>query len=263
MPRASCADRTSAPAPPDASPRPHRHPPGTGAHRAARRQATEPPVDEPRGGRGVGTRGRPCPHLRTVGAMDASATEPPDRLNEIALLLNRRQWRPSPVELEAGAAFFHLLRRAEQRQRPEFPRGTRVWQQTYTEAVAAGAEGVWRTREDLLPVWRDRLAASPMRELLEMYAGRGQPLLDHAQRLAAAWRAACLPEPAADLVEAESRRLGIAADAGLMALRYARACRWEETQLPRALRDELDALFLRLETVRSTVMAAVTGDVDF
>ncbi|MEU4347101.1 hypothetical protein [Streptomyces sp. NPDC023838] len=195
--------------------------------------------------------------------MNASPTAPPDRLSEIALLLNRRQWCPSPEEREAGAAFFHLLRRAERRRRPEFPRGTQPWEQTCTEAVAAGAEGVWRTREELLTAWRDRLAASPMRELLEMYAGLGQPLLDHAQCLAAAWRDADLPEPAADRVEAESRRLGIAADTGRMALRYDHACRWEEAQMSVALRGELDTLFRRLGTVRSTVMAAVSGDVDF
>ncbi|MEV6426063.1 hypothetical protein [Streptomyces sp. NPDC051662] len=118
---------------------------------------------------------------------------------------------------------------------------------------------------ELLSVWKDRLPGSPMVELVEQYVIGAEPLLLHTERLVAAWSGVTFPEPTADEIAYEARRLNVPAEEGEANLRYWKAVRWEEEaeHHPESLWDELSPVWFYLGAVRSTMMAAVTGDTDY
>ncbi|MFF1422020.1 hypothetical protein [Streptomyces sp. NPDC058280] len=189
-------------------------------------------------------------------------TDAPDRLREIARSLNRRHWQPTVLEVAFGAAFFQRLKGLEEEPQPEFPRGADDWTRLHTENLAVLARTVTMAQDEL-SAWKDRLPGSPMVELVEQYVSAAQPLLPHAERLAAAWRGATLPEPTADEIAYEARRLNVSPEEGETNLRYWKAVRWEEEHNSSSLWDDLRPVWSYLGAVRTTMMAAVTGDTDY
>ncbi|MFJ9034535.1 hypothetical protein ACIRQP_40065 [Streptomyces sp. NPDC102274] len=190
-------------------------------------------------------------------------TKAPERLREIARSLNRRQWRPTPAEVELGSTFFHRVKELEEEPHPEFPRGADHWSRLHTENLVVLARTVTMARDELLSVWKDRLPGSPMVELVEQYVSGAEPLLPHAERLVAAWHGVTFPEPIADEIAYEAKRLNVSAEEGEANLRYWKAVRWEEKHHPESLWDDLRPAWSYLGAVRSTMMAAVTGDTDY
>jgi hypothetical protein len=190
-------------------------------------------------------------------------TENPDRLGEIARSLNRCWWLPTVEEVEFGGAFFRLRRGVEEDPDSGFPRGLASWNCLRTEVFTALARTVRAVQEDLLPSWRHRLDGSPMVELVDLYVSAGRPILPHAEQLMAAWRDVSLPEPSAEEIAYEARRLNVTPEEGEVNLRFFNAHRWEQATVPRSLWDGLLPVSARLGAIQSTMMAAVTGDTEY
>ncbi|MGW0731867.1 hypothetical protein [Streptomyces sp. NPDC002851] len=194
-------------------------------------------------------------------------TETPDarRLIEIARSLNRYQWQPTDEEIECGAAFFHLVKGMEEKERPSFPRSTELWKpRLRTENVAVLAEEVAMLRDVFVPGWRDRLqGGSPMLELVDMYVRGAQPVVERAGDVLAAWRTAALPEPTCEDIAYRVRYSDASAEEVAAQLRYEGAARWEEESPRRSLWKEMEPSWNHLGAVRSTMMAAVSGDVEY
>ncbi|MFD4561243.1 hypothetical protein ACFWP5_44190 [Streptomyces sp. NPDC058469] len=188
------------------------------------------------------------------------------RLSEIARSLNRYQWQPSDEEATCGAAFFQLVKSTEEKERG-FPRGTEPGPWTprlRTENVAVLADEVTMLREEFLPEWRERLpAGSPMAELIDMYVRGAQPVVRHADAVLAAWAEAVLPEPTEDEIAYRTRYTGAPAEEVAARLRFGTAASWEEEPPRRLLWEEMAPAWNHLGAVRSTMMAAVSGDVEY
>ncbi|MFI6283100.1 hypothetical protein [Streptomyces sp. NPDC050988] len=186
-----------------------------------------------------------------------------DRLSEIARSLNRLHWQPTADEVAFGSAFFERMKEAEEEQRSAFPRGTNWWDRLHTESFATLARVVAMVQDELLPVWRERLTGSPMVELAELYVSAAEPLLPHAERLVAAWGNAAPPSPTADEIAREAGRLNLSAGLAERRIRFENASHWEEEGNPHGLWDDLRPAWANVSAVRSTMMAAVTGDTDY
>lgn len=186
-----------------------------------------------------------------------------DRLSEIARSLNRQQWQPTADEVAFGSTFFQRMKELEEELQSAFPRGTNWWDRLHTESFTAMARVVAMVRDELLPAWRERLADSPMVELAELYVSAAAPLLPHAERLLAAWHGAARPAPTAEEITREAGRLNVSAEQASSRLRFENASHWEEESNPRGLWDDLRPAWAHLGAVRSTMMAAVTGDTDY
>lgn len=137
------------------------------------------------------------------------------------------------------------------------------WDRLHTESFATLARVVAMVRDELLPTWREQLADSPMVELADLYVSSADPLIPHAERLLAAWHDAALPAPTADEIAREARRLTVSAEQAESRLRFENASQWEKETNPRGLWDDLRLAWAHLGAVRSTMMAAVTGDTDY
>ncbi|AZP17841.1 hypothetical protein EJC51_18080 [Streptomyces aquilus] len=189
------------------------------------------------------------------------------RVSEIAHSLNRYEWRPTAEEVECGAEFFQLVQRLEEAERPGFPRDTSAKPWTlhlHTENVAVLAEEITLLREDFLPRWRERLAAdSPMTELIDLYVRGAQPVVRHADAVLAAWEQTTLPEPTAQEIGYRTRYSGAAAKDVAARLRFDIAAAWEKEPPRRSLWEEMGPAWNFLGAVRSTMMAAVSGDVEY
>ncbi|MFK0154316.1 hypothetical protein ACIQVK_19850 [Streptomyces sp. NPDC090493] len=186
-----------------------------------------------------------------------------DRLSEIARSLNHRQWQPTAAEVAFGTSFFQQMKKMEDRPSYGFPRGASWWDRLHTENLDTLARVVAMMRDELPPGVREQLTGSPMVELAELYIDAAEPLLPHARRLLAAWHDAALPSPSAHTIAREAQRLNVSAEQAEGRLRYESACRWEKETNPRSLWDDLRPAWARLGAVRSTMMAAVTGDTDY
>jgi hypothetical protein len=186
-----------------------------------------------------------------------------DRLSEIARSLNRQQWQPTADEVAFGSTFFQRMQQVEEEPDPAFPQGADWWERLHTESFHKLARVVAMVQDELLPAGRERLADSPMVELAELYVSAAAPLLPHAERLLAAWNDADLPAPTADRIVREAGRLNLPAEKAEARLRYDNASRWEEESNPHDLWDDLRPAWAHLGAVRSTMMAAVTGDTDY
>ncbi|NGO67079.1 hypothetical protein [Streptomyces boncukensis] len=189
-------------------------------------------------------------------------TTRPDRLSEIARSLNRREWLPTVEEVELGSAFFQQAKAMEE-QHPDFPPGPERGDRLHVENLTVLARFVENAHDELVPQRRDRLPASPMIELVELYISGAQPLLLHAKRMRAAWHSATLPEPATHEIAREAWRLSVTQQQAEANLRYWNAVGWEEEHDPYARWDNPHPAWARLATIGSTMMAAVTGDVDY
>ncbi|MFI6803820.1 hypothetical protein ACIBO6_02185 [Streptomyces luteogriseus] len=189
------------------------------------------------------------------------------RVNEIARSLNRYEWQPTLDEVKCGGEFFQLVKSMEEAERPGFPRDTSAGPWTLrlrTEHVVVLAEQVSRLQAEFLPGWRDRLPdGSPMVELVEMYVRGALPVVRHADGALAAWRDAALPEPADDEIAYRTRWSNVSADEVAARLRYDIAAQWEEQSPRHSLWQEMLPAWNFLGAVRSTMMAAVTGDVEY
>lgn len=189
------------------------------------------------------------------------------RVSEIARSLNRYEWRPTYDEVKCGAAFFELVKGLEEAERPRFPRdmSAKPWTlRLRTENVVVLAEEITVVREDFLPQWRGRLAAdSPMTELIELYVRGAQPVVRHANAVLAAWEQATLPEPTAEEIDYRTRYSGAAAKDVAARLRYDIAASWEKEPVRRSLWEEMQPAWTDLGAVRSTMMAAVSGEVEY
>ena len=194
-------------------------------------------------------------------------TETPDRrrLSEIARSLNRYEWSPTLVEIECGADFFKRVENMEQTGLPGFPRGPEPWKpRLHTENVAVLAQEAVMLREDFLPEWEARLpAGSPMAELIEMYIEGAQPIVRYTEAVLAAWHQADLPEPTDDEIGYKTRYSDLSAEQARAQLQYEIAAGWEEEPPRRALWEEMLPAWNQLGAVRSTMMAAVSGDVEY
>lgn len=196
-------------------------------------------------------------------------TQTPDelRLSEIARSLNRYEWQPTAEEVRCGGEFFQLVTSTEKAERPEFPRDTsaRPWAvRLHTENATVLAEEVATLVKEFLPGWRERVpGGSPMVELVDMYVRRAQPVVRHAGDLLAAWSEAALPEPDEDEVAYRARYSGAAVSDVEARLRYEIAARWEEEPPRCFLWEEMKPAWNFLGSVRSTMMAAVSGDVEY
>ncbi|MDO0936550.1 hypothetical protein QQY66_34385 [Streptomyces sp. DG2A-72] len=196
-------------------------------------------------------------------------TETPDqrRLSGIARSLNRYEWSPTLEEIECGADFFKRAKTIEVAENPGFPRGPEPepWKpRLHTENVAVLAQEVGMVQDELLPKWRARFpVGSTMVELIEMYIRGAQPIVQHADAVLTAWREAALPEPSDDELAYRTRYSGLSVEEARARLRYQIAAGWEEDPSRRALWEEMLPAWTRLGAVRSTMMAAVTGDVEY
>ncbi|MFI9829660.1 hypothetical protein ACIHIX_18445 [Streptomyces sp. NPDC051913] len=194
-------------------------------------------------------------------------TTTPDqlRVSEIARSLNRHEWAPVTAEAACGEAFFQLLRGLEEAKRPKFPReaGAGRWtMRLHTENVLVLAEQVFLLQKEFLPAWRSRLpSVSPMAELIGLYARGAQPAVRHAAAVRAAWESASLPEPASDDIARQVRYSGSSADEAAARLRYEIAARWENEPDRRSLWEAMEPVWNHLGAVRSTTLAAISGDV--
>ena len=186
-----------------------------------------------------------------------------DRLSDIARSLNRQQWQPTADEVSFGSTFFRRMKEVEEEPRPAFPRGTNWWDRLHTESFETLARVVVMVQDELLPAVRERLADSPMVELAGLYVSAAQPLLPHAERLLAAWHDAAPPAPTAAEITREAGRLNETAEQAETRLRYYNASHWEMETNPNGLWDDLRPAWAHLGAVRSTMMAAVTGDTDY
>ncbi len=201
----------------------------------------------------------------TVAAM----TQTPDqrRVSEIARSLNRYEWRPTAEEVKCGAEFFQLAQSLEEAEHPRFPRDTsaKPWTlRLHTENVAVLAEEITLLREEFLPQWREHLAAdSPMTELVDLYVRGAQPVVRHADAVLAAWEQTTLPEPTAEEIGYRTRYSGAAAKDVAARLRYDIAAAWEKEPVRRSLWEEMGPAWNFLGAVRSTMMAAVSGAVEY
>jgi hypothetical protein len=193
-------------------------------------------------------------------------TSDQSRLSEIARSLNRYEWAPVAAEVACGAAFFQLLRGLEEAERPKFPRETgagRWAMRLHTENVLVLAEQVVLLQEEFLPAWRSRVpSGSPMTELIDLYVRGAQPVVQHAAAVRAAWECTTLPEPASDDIARQVRYAGASADEAAARLRYDIAARWEDEPDRRSLWAAMEPAWNYLGGVRSTTMAAVSGDVE-
>ncbi|KMS74417.1 hypothetical protein ACM01_14090 [Streptomyces viridochromogenes] len=196
-------------------------------------------------------------------------TETPDRrrVSEIARSLNQYEWRPTAGEVACGAEFFQLVKGMEEAERSDFPRdaSARPWPlRLRTENVVVLAEEVALLREEFLPGWRTRLPdGSPMAELIDLYVRGAQPVLRQAEAVRAAWEGAVLPEPAGDEIARHVRYSGAPTDEVTARLRFETAARWEEGPDQRSLWEAMEPAWNYLGGVRSTMMAAVSGDVEY
>ena len=208
-------------------------------------------------GRSTGTR------LRTVTAMTQTLDR--QRLIGIARSLNRYEWSPTPAEIECGADFFKRVTRLEEAGFPGFPRGPESWKpRLHTENVAVLAQEVRMLRDEFLPEWDDRLPSdSRMTELIEMYYKGAQPIVRYAEAVLAAWHEAALPEATDDEISYKTRYSDLSAEEAKARLQYEIAAGWEEEPSRRALWEEMLPRWNHLGAVRSTMMAAVSGDVEY
>ncbi|WP_063794151.1 hypothetical protein [Streptomyces graminilatus] len=190
-------------------------------------------------------------------------TVTPDRLSEIARSLNRWQWQPTADEVAFGSTVFQRMKAVEEETRSTFPRGTDQWHRLHTENFDTLARVVAVVRDEVLPAGREQLADSPMVELAELYVSAAEPLLPHAQRLLAAWRDASLPAPTSEEVAREAQRWNVSAEQAESRMRFEYAAQWEEDANPRGLWDDLRPTWAHMGAVRSTMMAALTGDTDY
>ncbi|MGN9760028.1 hypothetical protein [Streptomyces sp. SD31] len=155
----------------------------------------------------------------------------------------------------------------EEAERPDFPRHTsaRPWTlRLRTENVVVLDEEVALLREEFLPGWRTRLPdGSPMVELIDLYVRGAQPVLRHVEAVRVAWDGVVLPEPAIDDVARHARYSGAPTDEVTARLWFETAARWEERSDRRSLWEAMEPAWNHLGDVRSTVMAAVSGDVEY
>ena len=118
-------------------------------------------------------------------------------------------------------------------------------------------------RDAFVPRWRDCLPeGSPMAELVDLYVRGAQPVADRAGDVLAAGRTAALPKPAAEDAAHRVRISAASADEVAVRLRYEIAARWEEAPR-RSVWEEMGPAWNRLRAVRSTMMAAVSGDMEY
>lgn len=201
--------------------------------------------------------------LRTVTAMTENPDQ--DRLSGIARSLNRYEWSPTLAEIECGADFFKRVESMGEEGLPGFPQGPEPWKpRLHTENVCVLAQEVEMLRDEFLPEWVAQLPAdSPMAELIEMYIRGAQPIVRHAEAVLAAWREAALPEPTDDEIGYKIRYSDLSAEEARVRLQYELAAGWEEEPSRRALWDEMLPTWNYLGAVRSTMMAAVSGDVEY
>lgn len=196
-------------------------------------------------------------------------TETPDqrRLIGIARSLNRCEWSPALAEIECGADFFKRVENMEQTGLPGFPRGPEPepWKpRLHTENVAVLAQEVNMLRDEFLPELGARLPAdSPMAELIEMYINGAQPIVQYAEEVLAAWHQAALPEPTDDEIGYKTRYSDLSVEQVKVRLQYEIAAGWEEEPPRRTLWEEMLPTWNHLGAVRSTMMAAVSGDVEY
>ncbi|MEU9189866.1 hypothetical protein AB0D14_36095 [Streptomyces sp. NPDC048484] len=189
------------------------------------------------------------------------------RVGEIARSLNQYAWRPTRDEVQCGAGFFQLVKGMEEAQRPELPRDAtaKPWPRLLrTENVLVLGEEVALLQEEFLPEWRARLPdGSPMTELIELYVQGAEPVVRHTEAVWAAWESAVLPEPAEKDIAWQARYSGTPAAEVTARLRYEIAARWEEEPDRRSLWGAMEPAWNYLGGVRSTMMAAVSGDVEY
>jgi hypothetical protein len=193
-------------------------------------------------------------------------TTTPDqsRLSDIGRSLNRYEWRPTDAETRCGDAFFHLVKGMEEKEHG-FPRRPGRWTLTlHTENVAVLAGQVAVLQGEFLPAWRQRLPAdSPMAELIDLYIEGAQPVVRHADAVLAAWAEAALPEPSDDDVAHHSGYSAVPAKDVTAQLRFGIAATWEEEPPRGLLWEQMAPAWNYLGAVRSTLMAAVSGRVEY
>lgn len=196
-------------------------------------------------------------------------TETPERrrVSEIARLLNQYEWRPTADEVACGAEFFQLVKDMEEAERSDLPRdaSARPWPlRLRTENVVVLAAEVALLREEFLPGWLIRLPdGSLMAELIALYVRGAEPVVRHAEAVRAAWEGAVLPESTGDEIARHVRYSGASTDEVTARLRFETAARWEEEPDQRTLWEAMEPAWNYLGGVRSTMMAAVSGDVEY
>lgn len=126
------------------------------------------------------------------------------------------------------------------------------------------AEEVALLQGEFLHGWRTRLPnGSPMAELVDLYVRGADPVVRHAEAVRAAWEGVTLPEPAEDDISRQVRYSDAPADEVAARMRYEIAARWEEQPDRRSLWEAMEPAWIYLGGVRSTMMAAVSGDVEY
>ncbi|MFD5512153.1 hypothetical protein ACFWIB_30905 [Streptomyces sp. NPDC127051] len=113
-----------------------------------------------------------------------------ERVDEIATMLNRRQWRPTDDEQRVGVDVLRRRREATAHVDREPATG-----RTTAEVLGLLTDFVHVVDREILPTARTTLGASPMVELIEAWADKLRTLVPYAERMRP------LLEPGGDLTE--------------------------------------------------------------
>lgn len=178
--------------------------------------------------------------------------------DDAALALNTRAWIPSETELRIGGELVTALRALDTAQieqaQPVMPvhdtQPDRPWWTQRAWHLAAQA----RIADDILERWADRLPEGYMVGLVTDYGDTARAVDGLARRLQTAWETQPPGEPSGEL------RARFGESGAVTAATY----KWEHAHVPEADTRRIEAAENRLMVgIRSTIIAALTGDVDF
>ncbi|MFC1402084.1 MULTISPECIES: hypothetical protein [Streptacidiphilus] len=183
-----------------------------------------------------------------------------DPVSAIERALITLEWVPSPEEASFGAAL--MLRRdrlEEESVRRGLPLVADLEPLWLTQVLSVQSDLVDELDSQLLPVWRVRLAVSPMLALVLAYMDAARPLLPYAQRLVTAWQEAPPPAPEPAEIRRWAADHGLGAEEAERQLRCNAVLFWEDSQLTQEELAQVARWEFRLMRVSSVLETAVTG----
>lgn len=170
-------------------------------------------------------------------------------------------WLPNADELALGQALVLRTARLEEELRPADMPPTEDQEPLWLTQVLVGQSAlVQEVTEELLPVWRRRLAGSPMLDLVGAYVEALRPLQGYALRMLGAWsrRPPARPDPGRIARYAVSR--GVSPDRAGAELWHTAVRRWEDGQLSAFEDDDVAVCEQRAMLVGAVLSMAVSLD---
>ncbi|MFC1413354.1 hypothetical protein ACEZCY_30970 [Streptacidiphilus sp. N1-12] len=182
-----------------------------------------------------------------------------DRLSAIEHALVTLEWAPSHEEAAFGAALLYRRDRLEGAGPPGGlpPSGgpEPLW---LTQVLSVQADLVRELDQELLPLWRERLGASPMLVLVDAYVEAVRPLLPVAARLVAAWRDAPATAPTGAEVLRWAADHSVSPEEAAVRLNCEALLLWEDRQLTEQEMTRVACWQHRVVRVGAVLEAAVT-----